>query len=82
MNQGVEAYKTKCLFEGRVTEQNSTYLEILRRHTTKKEYELIKPDYLTLANGDTLSEEDPFFPQRSKGFRYNRKKFSYLSKNL
>ncbi len=64
--------------EGRVTEENSTYLQYLKLNVSPKQYQMIKPDYLTLANGDTLSQEDPFFPLRSRGFRHDRIKFSYF----
>jgi hypothetical protein len=79
MNQGVGAYKTKCLFEGKVTEESSTYLQYLRLDKSPEEYELIKKDYLPLANGEHLSEEDPFFPQRSHGRRIYRRIFSYFN---
>ncbi len=70
-------WATKSLIEGRVTEQNSTYLQYLKLSVNPKEYELIKKDYLPLANGEWLSEEDPFFPQRSHNTQNHRTMYSY-----
>ena len=68
---------TKDLMEGRVNEENSLYLEQLRLHSTPREYEEVKLRYLPLANGDQLSQEDPFFPQRSHNIQNHRTMYSY-----
>lgn len=70
-------WATLNLMEGRITEENSTYLQYLRLDKTPKEYELIKQDYLPLANGDQLAPDDPFFPAPKRRRRQYAVKFHF-----
>lgn len=67
--------------EDRTTEENSTYLQLLKSVISPLSYKVIKTDYLALANGDQLSEEDPYFPAPKIRRRPYRVKFDCQRKN-
>ena len=72
-----KTWENMNLMEGRITEENSTYLQYLRLDKSPKEYELIKQDFLSLVNGDQLSPDDPFFPAPKRRRRQYAVKFEF-----